>query len=242
MSVLWTSQEMQAATLGRATRAFEAVGISIDTRTLKPGDLFVALQGDARDGHEFVSAALAKGAGAAMVSHVPDGIFADAPLLNVAHTMRGLEDLGRAGRGRARRPDYCRHRQRGQDNHKGNASPRIGCAWHDARLSVLLQQSLGRAGQSAQLPQDSAFGVFEIGMNHFGEIRTLVGFTRPVVAIVTTIAPAHLEYFGSMEAIADAKSEIFEGLAPGGTAIVPADNPCTERLLGRARQANVVET
>ena len=91
----------------------------------------------------------------------------------------------------------------------------------------------------ALLPRDTKAGVFEIGMNHFGEIRTLVGFTRPDVAIITTIAPAHLEYFGNLEAIADAKSEIFEGLKPDGSAIVPSDNPYVSRLIARARQSNV---
>jgi len=94
----------------------------------------------------------------------------------------------------------------------------------------------------AQFPRGCRFGVFEIGMNHFGEIRSLVGFVRPHIAIITTIAPAHLEYFGSVEAIADAKSEIFEGLQPDGVAIAPAENPCTERLIARARQANVKRT
>jgi UDP-N-acetylmuramoyl-tripeptide--D-alanyl-D-alanine ligase len=89
------------------------------------------------------------------------------------------------------------------------------------------------------LPRESTYGVFEIGMNHFGEIRTLVGFARPEVALVTTIAPAHLEYFGSLDAIADAKSEIFESVIGGGAAIIPADNECSGRLVARARQAGV---
>jgi UDP-N-acetylmuramoyl-tripeptide--D-alanyl-D-alanine ligase len=239
MNVLWTSRDMEAATLGRATRAFEASGISIDTRTLKPGDLFIALHGDARDGHEFVSAAFAKGAGAAMVSHVPDGIFADARLLHVAHTMRGLEDLGRAGRRRAEGRIVAVTGSAGKTTTKEMLRLSLGALGTTHASLASYNNHWGVPLSLAKLPKEFAFGVFEIGMNHFGEIRTLVGFTRPEITIVTTIAPAHLEYFGSMEAIADAKSEIFEGLTPGGIAIIPTDNPCTERLLGRARQANV---
>src|SRR6185369_9130243 len=91
----------------------------------------------------------------------------------------------------------------------------------------------------ASLPRDAEYGVFEIGMNHAGEIRNLVSFVRPHVALITTIAPAHLEFFGSCEAIADAKSEIFEGLAPGGAALIPTDSPYAERLAARAAQAQV---
>src|SRR6185437_11518731 len=91
----------------------------------------------------------------------------------------------------------------------------------------------------AGLPRDAEYGVFEIGMNHFGEIRSLVALVRPHVALITTIAPAHLEFFGSCEAIADAKSEIFEGLVPGGAALIPVDSPYAGRLAARATQAQV---
>src|SRR6185369_70355 len=91
----------------------------------------------------------------------------------------------------------------------------------------------------ASLPRDAEYGIFEVGMNHFGELRNLVSFVKPHVALVTTIAPAHLEFFGNCEAIADAKSEVFEGLLPGGVALIPADNAYAERLKARARQAHV---
>jgi UDP-N-acetylmuramoyl-tripeptide--D-alanyl-D-alanine ligase len=239
MNALWTSQEMESATLGRAAHPFKAGGVSIDTRTLNAGDLFVALQGDVRDGHEFVGAALARGAAAAMVSHVPDGIPGDAPLLCVAHTMRGLEDLGRAARTRAQGRVTAVTGSAGKTTTKEMLRLALSALGTTHASLASYNNHWGLPLSLAQLPRESAFGVFEIGMNHFGEIRTLVGFARPEVAIVTTIAPAHLEYFGSMEAIADAKSEIFEGLKQGGSAIVPADNPCTARLIARARQAGV---
>jgi UDP-N-acetylmuramoyl-tripeptide--D-alanyl-D-alanine ligase len=239
MKPLWTSQEMEAATLGRATCAFEAGGVSIDTRTLKAGDMFVALQGDARDGHQFVTMALARGAAAAMVSQRHDDFPADAPLLRVAHTLRGLEDLGRAARTRARAKIVAVTGSAGKTTTKEMlrlAFESLG-ATHGSLASY--NNHWGVPLSLSQLPRECAFGVFEIGMNHFGEIRSLVSLSRPEVAIVTTIAPAHLEYFGSLEAIADAKSEIFEGLVQGGRAIVPADIPCSSRLIARARQAGV---
>lgn len=239
MNILWTSQEMEAATLGHATHAFEAGGVSIDTRTLKVGDLFVALQGDARDGHEFVPMALARGAAAAMVSHLRNDMPADAPLLRVAHTMRGLEDLGRAARKRAQGRIVAVTGSAGKTTTKEMLRLALGALGTTHASLASYNNHWGVPLSLAQFSRDTAFGVFEIGMNHFGEIRTLVSFARPEVAIVTTIAPAHLEYFGSVEAIADAKSEIFEGLTPGGMAILPADNPCMARLVARARQAGV---
>ena len=239
MSALWTSQEMEAATLGRASRPFESSGISIDSRTLKAGDLFVALHGGARDGHEYVGAALSRGASAAMVSNPGSNIPADAPLLRVAHTMRGLEDLGRTGRGRAKGRIVAVTGSAGKTTTKEMLRLALGALGTTHASLASYNNHWGVPLSLALLPRDSAFGVFEIGMNHFGEIRTLVGFARPDVAIVTTIAPAHLEYFGNLEAIADAKSEIFEGLKPGGTAIVASDNICASRLIGRAEQSGI---
>ncbi len=239
MSALWTAQEMEAATLGRAIHAFETRGVSIDTRTLKPGDLFVALQGDARDGHEFVSSALARGAAGVMVSHSRDDFPAGAPVLQVAHTMRGLEDLGRAARGRAQGRIVAVTGSAGKTTTKEMLRLALGRLGTTHASPASYNNHWGVPLSLAQMPRDSAFGVFEIGMNHFGEIRSLAGFVRPEVAIITTIAPAHLEYFGSIEAIADAKSEIIEGLTKGGTAIVPVGNPCTARLIARARQVGV---
>jgi UDP-N-acetylmuramoyl-tripeptide--D-alanyl-D-alanine ligase len=230
---------LEAATLGRAARTFDAHGISIDTRSLKPGDLFVALKGDTRDGHEFVSAALRGGAAAAMVSHVPQGAPGDAPLLEVANTQRGLEDLGRAARARAKGRIVAVTGSAGKTTTKEMLRLALGALGPTHASLSSYNNHWGVPLSLAQMPRDGAFGVFEIGMNHFGEIRALVGFVRPEVALVTTIAPAHLEYFGSLAAIADAKSEVLEGLLPSGAAILPAGNPCTERLLARARAAGV---
>ncbi len=233
---LWTSVEAEAATLGSASKNFAVRGLSIDTRTLKEGDLFVALKGE-RDGHDFVNAAFEAKAGAALVSRALPG--AKGPLLSVADTQRGLEDLARAARARSDAKILAVTGSAGKTTTK--------------EILLLCCNSLGRTHASAasynnhwgvplslaSLPRDAEYGVFEIGMNHAGEIRNLVSFVRPHVALITTIAPAHLEFFGSCEAIADAKSEIFEGLLPGGAALIPSGSPYAERLLARAAQSQV---
>jgi len=236
---LWTSQEAEAATFGRATRAFEAGGVSIDTRTLKSGELFVALTGEMRDGHGFVARAMAHGAAAALVSRIPEDAPEDAPLLLVANTQRGLEDLGRAARARAYGRIVAVTGSAGKTTTKEMLRLMLAALGATHASTSSYNNQWGVPLSLARMPRRDAYGVFEIGMNHFGEVRTLAAFVRPEVALVTTIAPAHLEYFDSVEAIADAKSEIFEALPTGGVALVPAENPCTARLIARARQAGV---
>lgn len=239
MSALWTSAEAQAATLGTASRDFSVSGISIDTRSLKPGDLFVALKGDARDGHEFVNAALKAKAGAALVSRGVADVGGNAPLLSVANTLRGLEDLARAARARSHAKIIAVTGSAGKTTTKEMLRLALGASGATHASAASYNNHWGVPLSLASLPRDAQFGVFEIGMNHFGEIRSLVGFVRPDVALITTIAPAHLEFFGTCEAIADAKSEIFEGIVPGGAALVPADSPYAPRLIARAKQAGV---
>jgi UDP-N-acetylmuramoyl-tripeptide--D-alanyl-D-alanine ligase len=234
---LWTHTEAEAATLGKASKPFAVNGLSIDTRTIRPGDLFVALKGDNRDGHDFVKAAFDARAGAALVSHAPVG--ATGPLLTVGHTQRGLEDLARAARARSNAKVIAVTGSAGKTTTKEIL--RLACnalgATHASAASH--NNHWGVPLSLAALPRDAEYGVFEVGMNHFGELRNLVSFVRPHLAMITTIAPAHLEFFGNCESIADAKSEIFEGLEPGGIALIPADSPYAERLIARARQARV---
>jgi UDP-N-acetylmuramoyl-tripeptide--D-alanyl-D-alanine ligase len=239
MSALWTSADAEAVTLGRATREFSASGLSIDTRTLLPGDLFVALKGDNRDGHEFVRAALDREASAALVTRQPQGVAADEPLLMVANTQRGLEDIARAARARSSAKIVAVTGSAGKTTTKEMLRLALGALESTHASAASYNNHWGVPLSLAALPRDAKFGVFEIGMNHFGEIRALAGFVRPHVALVTTIAPAHLEFFGSCEAIADAKSEIFEHLMPGGTALIPSDSPYADRLAARARQCGV---
>ncbi len=238
---LWTHLEAEAATLGTASRAFEVEGLSIDTRTLKEGDLFVALKGDNRDGHDFVGAAFAARAAAALVSRAPAPGSSDTwgPLLTVAHTQRGLEDLARAARARSNARIVAVTGSAGKTTTKEILRLALNALGRTHASAASHNNQWGVPLSLAALPRDAEFGVFEVGMNHFGELRNLVSFVRPHVALVTTIAPAHLEFFGNCEAIADAKSEIFEGLEPGGVALIPADSPYAGRLAARARQVHV---
>ena len=239
MTALWTSEEAQGATLGVPSRIFQVSGLSIDTRTLNKGDMFVALKGENRDGHAFVSAAFQAGAQAALVSHRPEGVADTAALLTVANTQRGLEDLAISSRARSNAKIIAVTGSVGKTTTKEILRVALGALGTTHASASSYNNHWGVPLSLAAMPRDARYGVFEIGMNHFGEIRSLVGFVRPHVAMVTAIAAAHLEFFGTCEAIADAKSEIFEGIAPGGAAIVPGDSPYVERLVARARQSHV---
>jgi UDP-N-acetylmuramoyl-tripeptide--D-alanyl-D-alanine ligase len=233
VSALWTAKEMQLATLGVMSRDFDATGLSIDTRTLKPGDLFVALK-DERDGHDFVGAAMqAKAAGALVQREV------EAPSLRVANTLRGLEDLARASRARSHAKVVAVTGSAGKTTTKEMLRLAFGALGTTHASAASYNNHWGVPLSLASMPRETEYGVFEVGMSHFGELRALVGFVRPHAALVTTIAPAHLEFFGTCEAIADAKSEIFEGILPGGAGLIPFDSPYAERLIARAKQAGV---
>jgi UDP-N-acetylmuramoyl-tripeptide--D-alanyl-D-alanine ligase len=234
---LWTSTEAEGVTLGKASTRFAVNGLSIDTRTLKEGDLFVALKGDNRDGHDFVRAAFDAKAGAALVSHAPAN--ANGPLLTVANTQRGLEDLARAARARSNAKIVAVTGSAGKTTTKEILRHALNGLGRTHASAASYNNHWGVPLSLASLPRDAEYGVFEIGMNHFGEIRNLVSFVRPHVALITTIAPAHLEFFGNCESIADAKSEIFESLVSGGAALIPADSPYADRLAARAAQAKV---
>jgi UDP-N-acetylmuramoyl-tripeptide--D-alanyl-D-alanine ligase len=234
---LWTHLEAEAATCGNASSAFSVNGISIDTRTLKEGDLFVALQGDNRDGHDFVRAAFDAKAAAAMVVRTPGDVTG--PLLAVGHTQRGLGDLARAARARSNAKIVAVTGSAGKTTTKEILRLACDALGRTHASAASYNNHWGVPLSLALLPRDAEYGIFEVGMNHFGELRNLVSFVKPHVALITTIAPAHLEFFGTCEAIADAKSEIFEGLTPGGAALIPSDSPYAERLKARARQAQV---
>jgi UDP-N-acetylmuramoyl-tripeptide--D-alanyl-D-alanine ligase len=231
---LWTAAEAAAATGGLPSGAWTASGVSIDSRTVAPGDLFVALQGPNHDAHAFVAAALERGAVAAMVGRRPDDVAADAPLLLVDDTLAGLEALGRAGRARTAARVVAVTGSVGKTGTKealrhvlaAQAPTHASAASHNNHWGVPLTL--------ARLPRDAAYAVLELGMNHAAEIAHLTRLAKPHVALITAVEPAHLEFFGSLKAIADAKGEIFEGLEPGGTAVLNRDNPMFARLRERA--------
>ncbi|SIQ25029.1 UDP-N-acetylmuramoyl-tripeptide--D-alanyl-D-alanine ligase [Paracoccus thiocyanatus] len=236
---LWTSHDAAAATGGRATRDFAVTGVSIDTRTIRPGDLFVALQA-ARDGHDFVAQALEKGAGAALVSRIPQGVAPDAPLLVVPDVLAALEGLGRAGRARMGGKVIAITGSVGKTSTKEMA--RIALAGqgkiHAAEASY--NNHWGVPLTLARMPPDTDFAIVELGMNHPGEIEPLARLARPHVAMITTVAAAHLEAFGAIEGIAREKGAIFRGLAQPGTAILPEDLAVTQLLRDCADGAGTI--
>ena len=219
---LWTSDAAAAATGGRVTKRWSASGVSIDTRTLRPGELFVALK-DVRDGHDFVAAALEKGAAAALVSRVPDGVAADAPLLIVPDVLRGLEDLGRAARARTRARVVGITGSVGKTSTKEMLRAILGGQGRVHAAEASYNNHWGVPLTLARMPEETEFAVIEIGMNHPGEIAPLARLADLDVAMITTVAPAHLEAFESIEGIAHEKASILEGLRPGGVAVLNAD-------------------
>jgi UDP-N-acetylmuramoyl-tripeptide--D-alanyl-D-alanine ligase len=233
MSALWTSQEIAAATGGTASAAFEVTGITFDSREVGPGDLFVAMPGTVHDGHKFVQAAFAAGAAGAIVSEAVSG-----PHVLVEDTAAALEALGRAARAR------CSATIFGITGSVGKTSTK------EALYAALDRNRPGKVHRSvksynnhtgvplslARMPRDAEFAVLEMGTNNKGEIAALTRQVRPHVALITAIAPAHIENLGSEEAIADAKAEIFDGLEPDGVAIIPNDTPHRDRLVKAARR------
>jgi UDP-N-acetylmuramoyl-tripeptide--D-alanyl-D-alanine ligase len=235
-NTLWTWQELVAAAAGAAegTPSASITGFSIDTRTLAPGEVFVALR-DVRDGHDFVLEAFRKGAAAALVSTDYKRAAGDGALLRVADPLEGLRGIARAARART---DAQVVAVTGSVGKTGTKEALRAClarlgATHAAEKSF--NNHWGVPLTLARMPAESRYGVFEIGMNHAGEITPLTALVRPHVAVVTTVEPVHLEYFGSVEAIAEAKAEIFSGLEPGGTAILNRDNAFFDLLAERAR-------
>lgn len=230
---LWTAAEIAAATGGTAACDFQASGVEMDSRDVKPGDVFVALKGEAMDGHRFIEAAFAKGAVAALVDRP-----VDFPHVLVADTTEALHALAHAARDRA--VEAVRIGITGSVGKTGVKEAIFACLDRASRGAAhrsvrSYNNHVGVPLSLARMPARAKFGVFEMGMNHQGEIAPLAAHARPHVALITTIAPAHIENLGSLEAIADEKSQIFTGLVEGGVAIIPADSEWAERMIGHAR-------
>ncbi|MEO0915857.1 MAG: UDP-N-acetylmuramoyl-tripeptide--D-alanyl-D-alanine ligase [Pseudomonadota bacterium] len=223
MTALWTKDEALAATGGVGHGPdWRATGVSIDTRTLAPGDLFVALK-DVRDGHDFVSAAFEKGAAGALVSRIPDGVAEDAPLIVVDDVLRGLEALGRAARARTNAKVIGVTGSAGKTSTKEMLLQVLGHQGKTHAAEASYNNHWGVPLTLARMPADADFAIIEIGMNHPGEIAPLAKLSRLNVALITTVAPAHLEAFDDVAGIAAEKAAIFEGLEPGGVALFNAD-------------------
>ncbi|HYP62568.1 MAG TPA: UDP-N-acetylmuramoyl-tripeptide--D-alanyl-D-alanine ligase, partial [Acidocella sp.] len=215
MSILWHGAELASA-LGVA-QGWDISGISIDTRTLQPGDLFVALQGE-RDGHDFCSAAFSKGAAAVLVSRPVEG-----HAILVTDTLQALGRLGAAARARSAAKIVAVTGSVGKTTTKEMLRRMLSGFGPVHAAEASFNNHIGVPLTLARMKRDAAFGVFEIGMNHPGEIAPLAALVRPDVAIVTSVDRAHLGLMGSEEAIALEKASIFASLAPGGTAVMPEE-------------------
>jgi UDP-N-acetylmuramoyl-tripeptide--D-alanyl-D-alanine ligase len=239
---LWTSDAMAAAMRARVSGVVpEAVaGLSIDSRTVAVGEAYFAIKGDIHDGHDFVAAALKAGAGLAVVEAAQRHKFADdAPLLVVDDVLAALVDLARAARARLDAKVIAVTGSVGKTSTK-EALRRVLCAQGQTHASAAsFNNHWGVPLSLARCPATVRFAIFEIGMNHSGEIEPLVKLVRPQIAIITTVEPVHLEFFAGIEAIADAKAEIFEGVEPGGAVVLNRDNPQYARLARRARKLGI---
>ncbi|MEO1224307.1 MAG: UDP-N-acetylmuramoylalanyl-D-glutamyl-2,6-diaminopimelate--D-alanyl-D-alanine ligase [Pseudomonadota bacterium] len=236
---LWSAAEAAQATDGMAAGDWSASGVSIDSRTVRPGDLFVALKGPSFDGHDFAADALARGAGAAMVHQPPPNVPADAPLLVVDDTMAGLEALGNHARLRSDARIIAVTGSVGKTSTKEALALCLSAQGPTYASQGNLNNQWGVPLSLARLPSDAAYGVFELGMNHAGEISPLSRQVKPDVSIITTVAAVHLASFSSVEGIADAKAEIFDGMDPRGVAVLNADNRHFARLVAHARTQGV---
>ncbi len=237
--ILWTADEAARVTAGETNRDWRATGVSIDSRTVVSGDLFVAIRGPSFDGHDFVADALAAGAAAALVSRTPVGGAAAAPLLAVSNTEAALDALARHARERGHARVICVTGSVGKTGTKDALATALGALAPTHASRGNLNNQWGLPLSLARLPRSAGYAVFEIGMNHPGELSPLSRLARPHVGIITTIHAVHLEFFESVAAIADAKAELFAGMGPDGTAVLNRDNAYFAPLAYAAEAAGV---
>jgi UDP-N-acetylmuramoyl-tripeptide--D-alanyl-D-alanine ligase len=239
MTALWTLDAM--ATAMNAERAgtlpAEISGVSIDSRTLTKGDAFFAIQGENRDGHDFVDSALKSGAALAVLARSQRERFSGVPLLIVPDVLESLRELGRAARARLRAKVIAVTGSVGKTGTKEALRLALSADGETHASTASYNNHWGVPLSLARCPASAKYAVFEIGMNHAGEITPLTKLVRPHIALITGVEPVHLEYFGSLEKIADAKAEIFAGVEPGGAAVLNRDNAQFVRLAAAAKSA-----
>ena len=235
---LWTTQELLAATGGALDGKVRGAmnGVSIDSRSVSVGDIFVAIKGDAMDGHDFVVKALQSGAGVAMVSRVTDEMRSAGAILQVVEDpLRGLENMGRAAREWSNGQIIAVTGSVGKTSTKEMLHVALSASGLTHASAASFNNHWGVPLTLSRMPRNAAYGVFEIGMNHSGEITPLVQLVRPHIAIVTIVAASHLGNFNSLDEIALAKAEIFAGLEKGGTAIINRDSEYFDLLSAAAK-------
>ena len=244
MQLDWLAEDVLCAVRGQYlhTQDWTAHGVSIDSRTVRAGDLFVAIKGPSLDGHDYVRAAFDAGAAAAIVDHQPPNVPPDAPLIFVEDTFTALQDLGRRGRARSSSTIAAVTGSVGKTSSKEQLRLMLGAVGDTYANEGSLNNMWGVPLSLARLPVSAQYGVFEVGMNHAGELGPLSREVLPHVALITNVEAVHLEFFASTEAIADAKAEIFLGMNPQGVAVLNRDNPHYARLLAAARTQGLKKT
>jgi UDP-N-acetylmuramoyl-tripeptide--D-alanyl-D-alanine ligase len=237
MKLTWTAEDIIRAVHGQSLheQTWSATGISIDSRTVKPGDIFVALKGPAHDGHDHVGAAITTGAAAAIVSRQPSHSSSQAPLIMCDDTFVALQQLGKAGRIRAGATIIAVTGSVGKTGTKEMLRLMLSATGDTYANEGSLNNHWGVPLSLARLPMNARYGVFELGMNHAGELTELSQQVQPHVSLITTIEAVHLEFFESVEKIADAKAEIFIGTRADGTAVLNRDNAYYARLATAAK-------
>jgi len=237
VSALWTSDEVARALGAVITAPFEANGVTFDSRAVGKGDLFFALKGETTDGHAFVAEAMKRGAAAAVVSR--DVENAGGTLIRVPDTMKALEGLGRAARRRGKARIASVTGSVGKTSTKDALRAMLSAQAPTSASAASFNNHVGVPISLARLPREARYGVFEIGMNHSGEIEPLARQVEAHVGVVTNVGPAHIGFMGSEEAIADEKACLFAGMAQGAVAVLNRDGKHYERLAGHARRFGV---
>ena len=231
---LWTSADIAKATGGKASDDFSVSGLSIDTRTLEAGDLFVPLK-DVRDGHDFISKAMENSAG---------GTLSEQPVAGhaviVKDSLQALRDLGKEGVERSRALRIAVTGSVGKTSVKEALAHMFSAFGNSHKSLKSYNNHWGVPLTMARMPQEAEFGIFEMGMNHAGELSDLSSLLRPDIALITTVAAVHLAQFKDVEEIADAKAEIVDGLRDNGTLILNADNPYTARISQKAKDKKII--
>jgi UDP-N-acetylmuramoyl-tripeptide--D-alanyl-D-alanine ligase len=237
VSALWTSGEVAQALGAVIAAPFEANGVTFDSRAVGKGDLFFALKGETTDGHGFVAEAMKRGAAAAVVSR--DVENAGGTLIRVPDTLKALEGLGRAARRRSKARIASVTGSVGKTSTKDALRAMLSAHAPTSASTASFNNHVGVPISLARLPREARYGVFEIGMNHPGEIEPLARQVEAHVGVVTNVGPAHIGFMGSEEAIADEKACLFAGMAQGAVAVLNRDGEHYERLAGHARHFGV---
>jgi len=237
--ILWTEQELSSALKQSIRTSINATGISIDTRTLQPGDIFIAIHGAHVNSHAFVIEAFQKGAVAAIVSE-PVCLEKRYPVLYVSDTLQALNDMAGYRRIHVNARYAAITGSVGKTSMKEMLAGALGHAGVVYSTAGNLNNHIGVPLSLVRMQKNTDFAIFEMGMNHAGEIRPLSKLVQPEVAVITTVDAVHLEFFDSVSAIADAKAEIFEGVSLGGTVLLPADNSFFNQLVIRTKQYSAI--